>query len=136
MSTDAPEDGLGRATEVPRDSFRARIRAQPGIREIYRLGVFVAGLLFIALGISLIALPGPLTIPPVLLGLWIWSAEFAFAERFFDSFQDKGRDAWEHARAHPVTTTLVTVGGLLAAAAAFWFMSSRGILEEATNAIF
>lgn len=136
MTTDAPGDGLGRGADVPRDSLRARIRSKPGIRQIYRVGVFVVGLLFIALGISLVALPGPLTIPPVLLGLWIWSAEFAFAERFFDSFQEKGRDAWEHARAHPVTSTLVTVGGLLAAAAVFWFLSSQGILEDAKNAIF
>src|SRR3712207_3554890 len=79
--------GLGAPTEVPHDSLRARLRAKPGIREVYRVVVFIAGLLCMAVGVALMALPGPLTIPPVLLGLWIWSTEFAFAERFFDKFK-------------------------------------------------
>ena len=65
------------------------------------IGVFVAGLLFIAVGVALAVLPGPLTIPPVLLGLWVWSTEFAFAERIFESFKRKAKDAWEHAGATP-----------------------------------
>jgi hypothetical protein len=43
--------------------------------------VFLAGLLCIAAGVALSVLPGPLTIPPVLLGLWIWSTEFDWAQR-------------------------------------------------------
>ena len=95
QSPDDPTAGLGGPAEVPRDGLRARLRAKPGIREAYRVAVFVAGLLFIALGVALMALPGPLTIPPVLFGLWIWSTEFAFAERFFDAFKDEGRGGLE-----------------------------------------
>src|SRR3954467_1105555 len=88
-SAAAPADGLGRPVPVPRASRRDRIRSKPGLAQGYRIGVFVAGLACIALGFALAVLPGPLTIPPVLLGLWIWSTEFAFAKRFFDSFKGK-----------------------------------------------
>ena len=113
-------DGLGQPTRVPRGSWRDRVRSSPGLAQAYRVGVFAVGLLCIALGFALAVLPGPLTIPPVLLGLWIWSTEFAFAERFFDSFQEKAREAWAHARRHPVTSAIVTVGGLALAGVAMW----------------
>src|SRR3712207_7426886 len=48
-------------------SFRDRIRHNTAVYLAWRIGVFVAGLLFVLLGVALTALPGPLTIPPVLL---------------------------------------------------------------------
>jgi hypothetical protein len=111
------------------ESRRARIRRQPGVRHTYRLGVFAAGLLCIAAGLALAVLPGPLTIPPVLLGLWIWSTEFAFAERFLDAFRDKAREAWAHARTRPVASASVTAAGLLAAGAAVWAMSHYAVVD-------
>ena len=132
---DRPTEVLGDSVDVPKDSRRDRIRAKPGLREAYRVGVFVAGLLFIALGIALMALPGPLTIPPVLLGLWIWSSEFAFAERFFDSFKDKARDAWAHARRHPVSSTVISGGGVVAAMVAFWAVQHYELVDRAKAAI-
>ena len=116
--------------------MRARVRANPALHQAYRVGVFVVGLLFIGLGVALAALPGPLTIPPVLLGLWIWSSEFAFADRLFESFKTKARGAWAHARRHPVTSSLVTVGGLLAAGAAFWAVQEYELVDRAKAAIF
>ena len=131
----APDDGLGRSVEVPRGSWRDRVRSKPGVRQVYRVTVFVVGLFFIALGIALAALPGPLTIPPVLLGLWIWSTEFRFAESLFDSFQAKGREAWEHAKRHPVTSAVVTVGGLALAGAAFWAVGRFELVERAKDLV-
>src|ERR687893_3034682 len=118
QSTDATSprdaaDGLGDPVEVPRHGWRDRVRSKPGLREAYRVAVFAAGLLCIAAGVALMVLPGPLTIPPVLLGLWIWSWEFAFAQRFFESFKEKAFDAWEHAKAKPVSSALITVFGLV-----------------------
>src|SRR3954464_12993272 len=115
-----PDDGLGRPVPVPRASRRERIRSKPGLAQAYRIGIFVAGLACIALGFALAVLPGPLTIPPVLLGLWIWSTEFAFAERLFDSFKRKAKDAWAHAKRQPKSSAAVTIGGLLLAGIAFW----------------
>ena len=114
---------------------RAKIHSKRSLRHPYRVGVFIAGLLFIAAGIALAALPGPLTIPPVLFGLWIWSTEFQFAERLFESFKEKGRAAWEHARRHPVASALATGGGLVAAAAAFWAVGHYQLVDRARELI-
>lgn len=128
-------DGLGEATPVEHGGLRHRIRSKPGLAQAWRVGVFVAGLLCVALGVALAVLPGPLTIPPVLLGLWIWSSEFAWAKRFFDSFAAKARDAWAHAKQHPVSSSLVTVGGLALAAAAFWAVSRFQLVERAKDLV-
>ena len=131
-----PEDGLGAPTPAPKGGLRDRIRSKPGLREAYRVGVFVLGLLFIAAGIGLAALPGPLTIPPVLLGLYIWSTEFQFAHRFFESFKSKGHDAWAHAKRHPISSAIITVGGLVAAGVAFWAVAHFNLVDKAKNALF
>lgn len=123
-------------TTDTRTGWRDRVRSNPATRQTYRVGVFVLGLLFIAGGLALAVLPGPLTIPPVLIGLWIWSSEFAFAQRFFDTFKEKADDAWEHAKQHPATSTLVTVGGLVAAGAAFWAVQHYGLVEDVKAALF
>ena len=130
------DDGLGEPTKVPRGSRRDRIRSKPGVGQAYRVAVFLVGLLFIAAGIALAVLPGPLTIPPVLLGLWIWSTEFRFAERFFDSFKEKAREAWAHAQRHPVSSAAITVGGLIAAGAAFWAVGHFDLVDRAKTALF
>ena len=131
----AADDGLGRPSRVEKGDWRERVRAKPGLGQAYRVGVFVAGLLFIALGVGLAVLPGPLTIPPVLLGLWIWSTEFRFAQRFFDSFKAKAKDAWAHARQHPVSSAAVTVGGLAAAGVAMWAVSHYDLVAKGKDAV-
>src|SRR3954453_10349256 len=114
------DDRPGRPVPVPRASRRQPLRSKPGLGHAYRIGVFVAGLACIALGFALAVLPGPLTIPPVLLGLWLWSTEFVWAQRFFHPFKKKGQQAWQHSKRHPFTSTTITVAGLAGAAVAFW----------------
>jgi hypothetical protein len=89
-------DGLGKPRPVKPGSLRERVHSTPSLLLPWRIGVFVLGLLFVLLGIALTALPGPLTIPPVLVGLWIWSTEFQWAARFFATFTRKAQDAWRH----------------------------------------
>ena len=113
-------DALGGETPVERGSLRARLRSNPGTRLFWRAGVFLVGLVCIAAGFALVVLPGPLTIPPIVLGLWIWSTEFRWAHRFFASGREKGREAWEHAKLHPVSSTVVTVGGLALGGVLIW----------------
>ena len=124
-----------RPADTPRRGRRERIRNKPGLGHTYRLGVFLAGLACIALGLALAVLPGPLTIPPVLLGLWIWSTEFRFAERMFDSFKEKARDAWAHARRHPHSSTAITAGGLVAAGLAMWAVVNYELVDRAQSAV-
>jgi len=128
-------DALGRPAAVPRDSWRTRVRAKPGLRHVYRAGVFLAGLIFVILGFALAALPGPLTIPPVLFGLWIWSTEFRWAQKLFQSFRRKGMAAWAHAKAHPVSSAAITVGGIAAAIAAFWAVQHFDLIARARDAV-
>jgi hypothetical protein len=80
-------------------------------------------------------LPGPLTIPPVLLGLWIWSREFEFAHRFLEKFKQEGEEAWEAAKRKPVMTTLVTTAGLVGAAVAIWAVLRYDLVGKATEAV-
>lgn len=129
------EDGLGEPVEVPATGWRARVRTKPGLGHAYRVGVFVVGLLFIALGFALAVLPGPLTIPPVLLGLYIWSTEFRFAKRLFDSFKEKAHEAWDHAKRRPISSGLITVGGLAAAGVAAWAVSHYELVDKAKDAL-
>jgi hypothetical protein len=111
------------------------VHRKPGLLLPWRIGVFVLGLLFVLLGIALTALPGPLTIPPVLIGLWIWATEFQWAARFFATFKRKAQDAWRHAKQHPVSSAAVTVGGLAAAGVAFWAVGHYRLVDEAKVAL-
>ena len=134
-STASADDGLGQPADVPKGGWRDRVRSKPGVGHAYRVGVFVAGTMCIAVGLALAVLPGPLTIPPVLLGLWIWSTEFRFAERFFDSFKRKAREAWTRAKAHPASTAAITIGGLAAAGVAMWAVSHYELVDNGKDAI-
>jgi hypothetical protein len=78
----------------------------------WKVVVFLVGALFIALGLVLIVLPGPLTIPPVLFGLWLWSTEFAWAERLRLRAAAQGRAALAAAKQRPVHSAAATIAGL------------------------
>lgn len=49
------------------------------VRQAYRMIVLVVGLSIVGLGLVLVILPGPWTIPLVLLGLAILASEFVWA---------------------------------------------------------
>ena len=89
-------------------------------RTLRRVLLFLAGLLSITTGLVLIVLPGPLTIPPILLGVWLWSLEFEFARRWLRPLRERGAQAREQARRKPVHTTVVTTLGLVGAAVVVW----------------
>ena len=136
-ATRCPEctDGLGKPRPVKPGSLRDKVHSSPALLLPWRIGVFILGLLFVMLGIALTALPGPLTIPPVLVGLWVWSTEFEWAARFFAAFKRKAQDAWKHAKQHPVSSAAVTVGGLAAAGVAFWAVGHYELVDQAKVAL-
>ena len=131
VTADAPAEEAVEPAKVPRGGWRDRIRHRPGIGLLYRVGVFVAGLACIGVGFALAVFPGPLTIPPVLLGLWIWSTEFRFAQKLFERFREKARDAWDHAKRHPVLDAAITVGGLAGAGVAMWAVAHFQLIDKA-----
>lgn len=98
----------------PPAGWKRKLRRTPGGASAVKVIVFVGGLLFILLGLALAALPGPLTIPPILVGVYIWSTEFAWAERLLDRAKRSAQETGEKARSRPLLTGLVTVSGLFA----------------------
>lgn len=115
---------------MQKEGWRDRIRSKPGLAQLWRIAVFLGGLVCVAVGLALSVLPGPLTIPPVLLGLWVWSTEFDWARRFFETFKAKAKDAWRHAKLHPVSSAVITVGGLAVAAAVIWAVQHFGLVDR------
>jgi hypothetical protein len=94
---------------------RDRIRKLPAGDLIVHGAVFLLGALFIGLGLAAIVLPGPLTIPPILIGLAIWSLEFDFAERLLDRAKASAQSAWDEAKEHPWRTGVISGGGIVLA---------------------
>jgi hypothetical protein len=76
-----------------------------------------------------------LTIPPILLGVWIWSSEFAWAERLFERAKKSAQEAWDNAKRRPVVSALVTGSGLVAAGVAFYLVSRYELVDRGRDAI-
>jgi hypothetical protein len=126
--------GESARTTGPR-AWRDRLRRTPGGRQFLKAAVFLLGLLFVLLGLLLAALPGPLTIPPILLGVWIWSSEFAWAERLLDRAKRSAQEAWENAKRRPVVSALVTGSGLVALGVGVWLASRYQLVDRARDAV-
>lgn len=60
-------------------------------RQLRRVIVSVIGFTLIVLGLLLIVLPGPFTIPFLVLGLAILALEFAWADRMLDQVKAQGK---------------------------------------------
>ena len=119
-SGDAGAGGLTGELHGPGARWRARVRRTRGGTVLLKAVALVIGVAFIALGLVLIVLPGPLTIPPMLVGLYVLSLEFAWAERLLDRARESADEAWQAAKRKPVSSAVVTVGGLLLAGVAIW----------------
>ena len=104
----------GRSAREGDTGWRARLRRTPGGALLLKAVVFVVGALFIALGIAAAVLPGPLTIPPMLLGLYVLASEFDWADRLLQRAKKSAQEAWVKAKRRPVLSAVTTVGGLVA----------------------
>lgn len=116
-------------------AWKTALRRTPGGGSAVKIIVFVAGLLFILLGLTLAALPGPLTIPPILVGLYIWSTEFAWADRLLERAKRSAREAWENAKSRPLVTGLVTVAGLIAFAGGIYLVGKYDLVARAKELV-
>ena len=115
--------------------WRAGLRRTPGGALLLKALVFTAGLAFVVLGLVLIVAPGPLTIPPILLGLWIWSTEFAWADRQLDRAKASARVAWEDAKRRPVVSGFVTGGGLVGLGVGIWLVAEYDLVARAREVV-
>ena len=122
-------------TEHDGPAWRARLRSTAAGSLLLKLVVLVVGGLFIALGLVLVVLPGPLTIPPVLFGLWIWSTEFAWAERLRLKAAERGRLALAAARRRPVHSAFATASGLVLLVVALVVVRRYDIVDRVIDAV-
>ena len=77
-----------REARMMRSRFAAAWRTIP--TAIRRTIVLVIGFTLITLGLLLVVLPGPFTLPLVILGLFILALEFAWADRMLDKVKAQG----------------------------------------------
>lgn len=112
-------------------NLRDRLRRLPAGDVIVHGVVLVVGAAFIALGIAFVVLPGPLTIPPILLGLAIWSLEFDFAKTLLDRAKVPAQRAWDAAQANPWRTGLLAGGGLVLAVVGTLLVLRYGLVDKA-----
>jgi len=62
-------------------------------RSTKRIVIFVVGVALILLGIALIPLPGPFSIPLMIAGLAVLATEYVWAEKALDTVKDKAKQA-------------------------------------------
>lgn len=62
-------------------------------RSTKRIAVLVIGVALVLLGIALIPLPGPFSIPLMVAGLAVLATEYVWAERMLDTVKDKAQRA-------------------------------------------
>ncbi|MCU1589516.1 MAG: hypothetical protein JWP11_772 [Frankiales bacterium] len=115
--------------------WRPRMRASRLGSWLLKGIVLLVGAFFIAIGLVLVVLPGPLTMPPVLLGLYIWSTEFAWAERLRLRVAVQGRLAWEAARRRPVHAAVATLSGVLLVVAGVLAVRRYDIVDRLLGAL-
>jgi uncharacterized protein (TIGR02611 family) len=97
-----------------------RIRGNRTGRLALRIGVGTLGTLVVALGIVLIPFPGP-GWAIVILGLAIWSVEFAWAKRVLE-FTKRHVQAWTHwvTRQSLSMRAVIGVVGMIFVSAIVW----------------
>jgi uncharacterized protein (TIGR02611 family) len=89
-------------------------------RLIRRVVVTVVGVAVLALGVALLALPGP-GVLVIALGFFILSSEYEWARRYFQIARQKASDLADQAVAKPWSTVLSILGALaLVVAGVVW----------------
>jgi uncharacterized protein (TIGR02611 family) len=68
------------------------------MRSTKRVVIFVVGVALVLLGIALIPLPGPFSLPLMVAGLAVLATEYVWAERALDTVKDKTKQAADLAK--------------------------------------
>ena len=89
-------------------AWRDGVRRTPGGRQLLKIAVF-------------------------LLGVYIWSTEFAWADRLKDRAVASAREAWDAARRKPVTSAVVTGGGVLLAVVGALAVRRYDVVDRVTG---
>ncbi|OAB86964.1 hypothetical protein AWH69_11265 [Janibacter melonis] len=97
--------------------WRRAVRLNPVLGPVYRIGVFVAGLALIIVGIPMVPLVGPGWVV-IFVGLFLWSTEYMWARRVtqFVKAEVKSFEQWARhlplAAKIPLVMVSVAIGWL------------------------
>jgi uncharacterized protein (TIGR02611 family) len=105
-------------------SFRQSLRTNRVLDLTWRIAVLSVGVVVLAAGIAMLALPGP-GWAAILLGLLILASEFTWARRSLDWARDKARRAKQQALSPEVrrrnqAIAVVVALGVLVAVVVYW----------------
>jgi uncharacterized protein (TIGR02611 family) len=111
-------------------ALRDRVRALPGGRLVWRLGVTVLGVAIIALGIVLLPLPGPGWVI-IFAGLGVLATEYTWASRLL-VWMRRQVARWAQWLAHApiwvrVLSALLTLALIAGIALAAWYIAHGGL---------
>ncbi len=130
-STRAPEEPAGSGIALPPGVARSRwwnwCRETMGRHRVLRAGVFVVGLLLMVVSAAMWLFSLLLAVPPMFVGLWVWSREFLWGHRLFRVFLRRTHSLWERVKARPVRWSLITVAGVASAWAGYWAWGHYGL---------
>lgn len=102
-------------------------RENRGRHRLFRVGVFVVGLLMTLVGAAMWLFSLLLAVPPIFAGLWVWSREFLWGHRLFSAFLRRGTALWSRVKSRPVRWAAITLGGVGVAGAGYWAWGHYGL---------
>ena len=130
-STRASEEPAGSGIVLPPGVSRTRwwtwLRANKGRHHTFRVGVFLVGLILTVGGAAMWLVSSLLALPPVLIGVWVWSREFHWGHRLYRACLRHGESWWSRVKLRPVRWALITLAGVGSAWAAFWAWGQFGL---------
>ncbi|HYO40395.1 MAG TPA: hypothetical protein VER39_12155 [Nocardioidaceae bacterium] len=103
------------------------LRGTRGRHQFLRAGVFVAGLFMMLLGAFMWLFSLLLAVPPLFVGLWVWSREFHWGHRLYRAFLRRAGSLWARIKLRPARWGLLTAAGLAAAVAGYWAWGYFGL---------
>jgi hypothetical protein len=120
--------GIALPPGVSRSRWWSWFRENRGRHRLFRVGVFVVGLILVLVGGAMWLVSLLLAVPPVFVGLWVWSREFHWGHRLFRSFLRRAASLWSRVRSRPVRWAVITLGGVGVACAGYWAWLHYGLV--------
>ena len=102
--------------------------------EVRRVVVFVVGFSIVVLGVALAILPGPFTIPLLILGFAVLASEFMWAEKLFTKALNGAKDAGKIIK-HPLVLAFIIVVAVALVVLSFEFKVWEQMWETAQNVL-
>jgi hypothetical protein len=131
-STRGEEEPARSGIALPPGVSRSRgwswFRANRDRHRLFRAGVFVVGLLLVLVGAAMWLLSLLLALPPVFVGLWVWSREFQWGHRLFRAFLRRASSLWSRVKSRPVRWAIITLGGVSVAWVGSWAWGHYGLV--------